>query len=118
MRFGLFFPNFGPFGDPAVIVELAQEAEEAGWDGVFLWDHMLFGTDPEPVLDPWITLAAVAASTNSIRIGTAVTPLARRRPWKVARETVTLPLFPGMRETDVERVCAAMRQALRTKAVA
>jgi alkanesulfonate monooxygenase SsuD/methylene tetrahydromethanopterin reductase-like flavin-dependent oxidoreductase (luciferase family) len=90
VRFGLFFPNFGPFGDPAVIVELAQEAEEAGWDGVFLWDHMLFGTDPEPVLDPWITLAAVAASTNSIRIGTAVTPLARRRPWKVARETVTL----------------------------
>ena len=91
MRFALFLPNFGPFGDPGEVVQLAHAAEDAGWDGVFLWDHIAFerGTD-QPVLDPWIALAAIASCTSRISLGTMVTPLARRRPWKVARETVTL----------------------------
>jgi alkanesulfonate monooxygenase SsuD/methylene tetrahydromethanopterin reductase-like flavin-dependent oxidoreductase (luciferase family) len=97
VRFGIFLPNFGPFGDPTVIVDLAREAEDAGWDGLFIWDHMLFGTEPEPVLDPWVALTAVATATSRIRFGTAVTPLARRRPWKVARETVTLDHLSGGR---------------------
>ena len=91
MRYALFLPNFGPFGDPGEVVQLARAAEDAGWDGVFLWDHIAFerGTD-QPVLDPWIALAAIASCTSRISLGTMVTPLARRRPWKVARETVTL----------------------------
>ncbi|MCB0828450.1 MAG: LLM class flavin-dependent oxidoreductase [Solirubrobacterales bacterium] len=87
---GLFIPNFGPFGDPAVLVELAGQAEDAGWDGLFLWDHILFENEGKPTVDPWIALTAIACSTSALRIGAMITPLARRRPWKVARETVSL----------------------------
>ena len=40
-RYGLYLPPFGPFGDPLVLVDLAVRAETAGWDGVFLWDHLV-----------------------------------------------------------------------------
>jgi alkanesulfonate monooxygenase SsuD/methylene tetrahydromethanopterin reductase-like flavin-dependent oxidoreductase (luciferase family) len=91
MRCGVFLPNFGPFGAPEAVVELAVAAEENDWDGVFLWDHISFevGSDA-PMLDPWIALAAIAGATSRIFLGAMVTPLARRRPWKVARETATL----------------------------
>src|SRR5690242_5321206 len=88
MQFGVSIPNFGATADPHTLVELARDAEAAGWDGFFLWDHMLF--DDLPVVDAWVTLGAIAVSTARIRIGTLITPLARRRPLKVARETVTL----------------------------
>jgi alkanesulfonate monooxygenase SsuD/methylene tetrahydromethanopterin reductase-like flavin-dependent oxidoreductase (luciferase family) len=98
VRFALFLPNFGPFGAPREVVELARSAEEAGWDGVFLWDHIMFDkSSGQPVLDPWITLAAIAACTSRIAVGAMVTPLARRRPWKVARETATLDQLSGGR---------------------
>ena len=87
IRFGISHP-----GTIKGTVELAIEAEKAGWDGFFLWDHIL-GPYPEPVVpipDPWILLGAMAAKTRKIKLGAHVTPLARRRPWKVARETVTL----------------------------
>jgi alkanesulfonate monooxygenase SsuD/methylene tetrahydromethanopterin reductase-like flavin-dependent oxidoreductase (luciferase family) len=90
MQYGLYFPNFGKFGDPDLVVEMAVSAERAGWDGIFPWDHIQIGHWAGPVLDPWITLTAVAAATDRIRIGPMVTPLARRRPSKLARETVTL----------------------------
>jgi alkanesulfonate monooxygenase SsuD/methylene tetrahydromethanopterin reductase-like flavin-dependent oxidoreductase (luciferase family) len=90
MHFGINLPNFGAFGDPNVLVQLARDAEKAGWDGFFLWDHMIFDDLPRTIVDPWVALAAVAASTSHIRIGTMLTPLARRRPWKLARETTTL----------------------------
>lgn len=90
MRYGLYFPNFGKFGDPGLVVEMAVAAERAGWDGVFPWDHIQIGHWAGPVIDPWITLAAIAARTERIRIGPMVTPLARRRPAKLARETATL----------------------------
>ncbi len=90
-RFGLFFPNFGPFGDPDVLMMLASEAERSGWGGFFIWDHILFeAEDPQNVVDPWVALAGVAMATQTIRLGALITPLARRRPWKVARETATL----------------------------
>ncbi|BCL77568.1 luciferase-like protein [Ktedonobacteria bacterium brp13] len=94
MQFAIDIPQFGPFSDPHLVAELAYEAEEAGWDGFFLWDHInykLAGT-PEPlvVADPWIQLAAIALRTKRIKLGPMVTPLPRRRPWKLARETVTL----------------------------
>lgn len=93
MRFGVSVPNFAPFDDLSRLVELAREAEANGWDGFFLWDHIhwtrLTPSQP-PTLDPWVALAAIAAATERIRIGTMITPVARRRPWKLARETVTL----------------------------
>ena len=89
MRYAVYAPPFGTFGDVTLLVELAQQAEQAGWDGFFLWDHLLYENDV-PFVDAWIALAAIAASTERIRLGPLVTPLPRRRPWKVARESVTL----------------------------
>ncbi len=100
MRFAVFLPNFGPFGDTDALVQLALDAEASGWHGFFIWDHIqLDGADTGPMVDPWVALTAVAAATSSLRIGTMITPLARRRPWKVARETVTLDRFSGGRLT-------------------
>lgn len=95
MQFGVYLPPFGPFGDPAAVVELARRAETAGWDGVFLWDHVV--TDATPVIDPWTTLGAIAQATDRILLGTMVTPLARRRPWVVARHGSTLSRLSGGR---------------------
>jgi probable F420-dependent oxidoreductase len=90
MHQGVFFPLFDELADPALVARLAAEAEEAGWDGVFLWDHIRWKEPVVDVADPWITLAAIAAATQTVRLGPLVTPLARRRPAKVARETATL----------------------------
>jgi alkanesulfonate monooxygenase SsuD/methylene tetrahydromethanopterin reductase-like flavin-dependent oxidoreductase (luciferase family) len=89
MRSGLFVPLFDELADPAVMARLAAEAEEAGWDGVFVWDHLQF-RGVRQLADPWITLAAIATATDRIRLGPMVTPLARRRPAKVVKETATL----------------------------
>lgn len=89
MRYGIDVPNFGDFGSPRTLADLAREAEEAGWDGFFIWDHMLTA-QPVPFADPWVALAAMAAQTQRILLGPMVTPLPRRRPWKLARETVSI----------------------------
>jgi alkanesulfonate monooxygenase SsuD/methylene tetrahydromethanopterin reductase-like flavin-dependent oxidoreductase (luciferase family) len=89
LRVGVYLPPFGPFGDPRALVEIATRAEAAGWDGIFLWDHILAG-EKLPVADPWVSLGAIAQATSRLRIGTTVTPLARRRPWIVARHAATL----------------------------
>jgi hypothetical protein len=86
MRYAITLPNIDY--DAQVIADLAVEAEEAGWDGVFAWDCVNMGN--RSTHDPWMLLAAIAARTHRIRLGTLITPLSRRRPWKVARETVTL----------------------------
>ncbi len=90
VRSGLFVPLFGELANPVAVARLAAEAEEAGWDGFFVWDQVRWRPPVFDVADPWIALAAIATSTTSIRLGPLVTPLARRRPAKVARETVTL----------------------------
>jgi alkanesulfonate monooxygenase SsuD/methylene tetrahydromethanopterin reductase-like flavin-dependent oxidoreductase (luciferase family) len=91
MRFAINVPNFGDYADPRVTAELAVSAEQAGWDGFFVWDHINAASEPtSPLADPWVLLTAVALATKRVRIGTMVTPLARRRPWKLARETVTI----------------------------
>lgn len=80
-------------GDANAASELTQEAEASGWDGVFIADAIDIGmpnSPPFPWFDPWIVLAAMAMRTERIRIGTMITPVPRRRPWKLARETVTL----------------------------
>ena len=89
LKFGLFLPPFAELAQPGRVVELAQTAEASGWDGFFLWDHVL-ALPGMALADSWVTLAAVAQSTERVRLGTLVTPLARRRPWVVAREAVTL----------------------------
>lgn len=82
-------------GDPRTAAELAAEAEAAGWDGVFTWDGIAIGeTD---TFDPWVVMAAMAMRTERVRLGAIVTPPARRRPWKLARETMTLDRLSGGR---------------------
>ncbi len=92
MKHGIYISNYALEGDPIKFLELAVAAEDAGWDGFFMWDHNYAGKD-ELIADPWITLAAIAARTENIRIGTTVTPLPRRRPEKVAREVATLDIL-------------------------
>jgi alkanesulfonate monooxygenase SsuD/methylene tetrahydromethanopterin reductase-like flavin-dependent oxidoreductase (luciferase family) len=88
LRVGLSLPNFA---EPDVLVDLGVRAEAAGWDGVFLWDH-LHGSPafPVPTADPWVVLGALATRTERITIGTGITPVPRRQPEKLARETVTV----------------------------
>jgi alkanesulfonate monooxygenase SsuD/methylene tetrahydromethanopterin reductase-like flavin-dependent oxidoreductase (luciferase family) len=91
MHYGLELPAAGVAGDARTLGDLAQLAEDAGWDGVFLEDYIVWqGQLGTPTYDPWVALAAMALRTERIRLGTMVTPLARRRPWKLACETVTL----------------------------
>lgn len=98
MQRAIFLPNFGPFGDPTVLVDLARRAEARGWDGFYLWDHMAWNGDSGGhIVDPWVTMAAIAAGTERLRLGTMITPLPRRRPWKLARETATLDRLSGGR---------------------
>jgi alkanesulfonate monooxygenase SsuD/methylene tetrahydromethanopterin reductase-like flavin-dependent oxidoreductase (luciferase family) len=101
MQFAIDLPPFGPFSDPNRVAELAHEAEEAGWHGFFLWDHLNYklegSSEPVEIADPWIMLAAIAARTRGIKLGPMITPLPRRRPWKLARETVTLDHLSGGR---------------------
>ena len=87
MQFGLDIPINGAYAHPRTLADLAADAEEAGWDGFFLQD-VLFST--EPIVDPWVALAAVAVRTQRLRIGVFLTPLPRRRPWQVARQAMTL----------------------------
>jgi hypothetical protein len=91
MRHGVFLPPFNELSDPHRVIALAVLAEEAGWDGFFLWDHVLRRPEQAPeVADPWIILAGVACATRRLRLGTMVTPLVRRRPQVLARQVVTL----------------------------
>ena len=97
LRRGLAVPCFGT--DPAELAGLGAAAEQAGFDGFFLWDHLVFSDDGEgpPILDPWLVLAVIAAQTSRIRLGTMITPVPRRRPWQLAKETVTLDRLSGGR---------------------
>src|SRR6266545_4342572 len=88
VRWALHLPTFA---EPQTLIDLAVAAERHGWDGCFFWDHILGSLEePMPVADTWVVLGAVAAATERIRIGTAVTPLARRKPQELARQAVTV----------------------------
>jgi alkanesulfonate monooxygenase SsuD/methylene tetrahydromethanopterin reductase-like flavin-dependent oxidoreductase (luciferase family) len=91
MLHGLFLPPVGELAAPARLIELAVAAEEHGWDGFYLWDHVLRpGSEPQEIADVWIALAAVAATTTRMRLGPMVTPLVRRRPQVLAKQAVTV----------------------------
>lgn len=89
VRFGISMPIFGPLADVRLQADLAADAERAGWDGYFVWDHIRWPYVDE-IIDPWVAMTAIVLRTERILTGPMVTPLPRRRPQKVARETVTL----------------------------
>ncbi|MFW9992596.1 MAG: LLM class flavin-dependent oxidoreductase [Candidatus Odinarchaeota archaeon] len=91
MKYGLDVATGREYFNPRTLVDLAVEAEEAGWDGLFIWDcYYTSGSEEVSTVNPWVALSAIAMKTKRIKIGAMVTPLARRRPWQVARETVSL----------------------------
>jgi probable F420-dependent oxidoreductase len=96
MRYGLVTSNLDDHADPRLAIRLARAAEEAGWEAFFLWDHLGFAWGT-PSSDPWISLSAVAVSTTRLKLGTAITPLARRRPHVLANALGSLDLLSGGR---------------------
>jgi alkanesulfonate monooxygenase SsuD/methylene tetrahydromethanopterin reductase-like flavin-dependent oxidoreductase (luciferase family) len=97
VRRGIFVAPFGALADVRVLAELAAAAEAAGFDGFFVWDHIRYSPPTLEVADPWIALTAVALATERLRLGPLVTPVSRRRPHKLARETATLDRLSGGR---------------------
>jgi alkanesulfonate monooxygenase SsuD/methylene tetrahydromethanopterin reductase-like flavin-dependent oxidoreductase (luciferase family) len=98
MKSALSLPNGGECAQPRKLAEFARIAEESGWDAVFLEDYIIWqGHNDVPTFDPWICLAAMAAATQTVRLGTMVTPVPRRRPWKLAREASALDQLSGGR---------------------
>jgi alkanesulfonate monooxygenase SsuD/methylene tetrahydromethanopterin reductase-like flavin-dependent oxidoreductase (luciferase family) len=98
LSYAVGVPNVREYADPGLLVEIAGDAEAAGWNGVFVWDHIAREEDPSvPATDPWVALSGMAVRTQRVRLGIMVTPLARRRPWKVAREAVALDALSGGR---------------------
>ena len=89
INFGIYIANHGISAEPQDYIDLAIAAEENNWNGFFLWDH-IHSDEKHDVLDPFIILSAIASNTKSLKIGTMITPLARRRPWQIARQVTTL----------------------------
>ena len=96
-RRGLFLPPFDGLADPRVVADVAVEAEQAGWDGVFVWDHLLYADPVREIADPWICCTAIAARTSRILLGPMVILLTRRRPEVLARQAVSLDRLSGGR---------------------
>src|SRR5262245_25187260 len=100
MRFSINIPNFGDFADARTVATVAVAAEEAGWDALFVWDHVVHNKvqrQGQPFGDPWMLLTAAALATSRLRLGTLVTPVARRRPEQLARQVATLDSLSGGR---------------------
>lgn len=98
LRNAVCVPTFGDF-DARTLGELAAETENAGWDGFFCWDHMVWDPLGQGVADTTVALTAIALATTRIRFGPLVTPPARRRPWKLARELASLDRLSNGRLT-------------------
>jgi alkanesulfonate monooxygenase SsuD/methylene tetrahydromethanopterin reductase-like flavin-dependent oxidoreductase (luciferase family) len=94
---GIFVAPFDELAEPRLTAELAARAESRGFDGFFVWDHVRYSPPTSALADPWVTLAAIACATERLTIGPLVTPVSRRRPHKLARETVTLDRLSGGR---------------------
>lgn len=100
MRYSINIPNFGDFSDARTVAAVAVAAEQAGWDGLFVWDHVVHDKAARrgvPFGDPWMLLTAAALATSTLRLGTLVTPVARRRPHQLARQVATLDALSGGR---------------------
>jgi alkanesulfonate monooxygenase SsuD/methylene tetrahydromethanopterin reductase-like flavin-dependent oxidoreductase (luciferase family) len=92
MNYAVEIVPFGTYADPRNIVIVAEAVEAAGWDGIFLWDHLAFAWGV-PSADPWVALSAVAHATQRLRLGTDITPLPRRRPHILATTLTGLDLL-------------------------
>lgn len=88
MRFGFVVPH----ADAADIAEMAVVAEAVGWDGLFVWEA-LYG------VDAWVALGAAATRTSTLRLGTMLTPVSRRKPWELAGQVATVDRLSGGRVT-------------------
>jgi alkanesulfonate monooxygenase SsuD/methylene tetrahydromethanopterin reductase-like flavin-dependent oxidoreductase (luciferase family) len=88
-RFAVGIPTVGVFADPTLLCSLACSAEAAGWDGVFIWEHLLY-RDEWDVIDSWVALSAIAAQTTRVKLGLLVAALPRHHPWEVAKCAVSL----------------------------
>jgi alkanesulfonate monooxygenase SsuD/methylene tetrahydromethanopterin reductase-like flavin-dependent oxidoreductase (luciferase family) len=97
LKRGIYVAPFDELADPLLLADLARSAEEQGWDGFFVWDHVAYRAPIRAVADTWVALSACAIATERLRLGPLVTPLSRRRVQKVARETVTLDQLSGGR---------------------
>ncbi len=102
MRFGVTLPNCGVGDDPRAVIDLAVEAEAAGWDGVFVWDFPIGSPeigneDVQKIHEAWVLLAAIAMRTERVVLGTMITPLAWRAPWLVAKQAATMQALSGGR---------------------
>jgi alkanesulfonate monooxygenase SsuD/methylene tetrahydromethanopterin reductase-like flavin-dependent oxidoreductase (luciferase family) len=98
VKFAVGLPNVGQFGDVEVLVDLAVEAERHGWDGVHLWDHLLFEEPGWPVVSPVVAASAVAARTSTVRI-ILTTTLPRRQVQDVAQDAAGIDALSGRRLT-------------------
>jgi alkanesulfonate monooxygenase SsuD/methylene tetrahydromethanopterin reductase-like flavin-dependent oxidoreductase (luciferase family) len=96
VRYGLYVSNFGANSDPRHVADLAREGERAGWEGFFVWDHLAFVWG-QPSADPWVLLSACADETSRVVLGTAVTPVPRRRVQNLAHTVATLDRLSGGR---------------------
>src|SRR3954465_1060321 len=96
-RRGIFVAPFEELTDARELARLAVKAEEAGWDGFFLWDHVDYRPPVKALADPWVCMAAIAYAPERVKIGRLVTPPGRRRIHKLARETATLDRLSGGR---------------------
>ncbi|QXJ23107.1 LLM class flavin-dependent oxidoreductase [Actinomadura graeca] len=98
MRFSINIPNFGDFADAKTVAAVAEAAERTGWDALFVWDHVVHVKSQRRAFgDPWMLLTAAALATKRIKLGTLVTPVARRRPQQLARQVATLDAISGGR---------------------
>ncbi|TYB49210.1 LLM class flavin-dependent oxidoreductase [Actinomadura chibensis] len=98
MRYSINVPNFGDFADVRALARVAAAAEQAGWDALFVWDHVVHvKSERKSFADPWMLLTAAALATSRIKLGTLVTPVARRRPQQLARQVATLDVLSGGR---------------------
>jgi alkanesulfonate monooxygenase SsuD/methylene tetrahydromethanopterin reductase-like flavin-dependent oxidoreductase (luciferase family) len=100
VRFSINIPNFGDFADARTVATVAEAAEQAGWDALFIWDHVVHDKrerQGQAFGDPWMLLTVAALATSRLRVGTLVTPVARRRPEQLARQVATLDALSGGR---------------------
>jgi probable F420-dependent oxidoreductase len=96
MRHGILLANIGTYADPRTVAQVAEAAENAGWEALLIWDHLGFVWGPSAA-DPWVALAAAAVSTDRMLIGTGITPVPRRRPHVLAHQVATLDVLSGGR---------------------
>ncbi|OLS19693.1 MAG: 5,10-methylenetetrahydromethanopterin reductase [Candidatus Heimdallarchaeota archaeon LC_2] len=90
LKYALFIPLFSEFADPQLLLEIATKAENAGWDGIFLPDHLMHDNKYGSWLDIIVSLSSIAVNTSRIKIGTWVLPLPRRQPWQLAKQLATI----------------------------